>query len=115
VNGIIIEGDASRVLATLRRIKNSMLVWEAVGYERFHPEEDWIFETKSGRSCPRCLSLNGRVYPGDEVARIFPNHVPMSPTEVSARLHRNCGCRLRWINIKEMLQSRLHRESSVVR
>jgi len=116
MNGIIvIDGEASYVLATLGRIKSVLSSWEAAGYEMFQPEEEWVFEAVSGRSCPRCLALNGRFYLGDEVARAFPHHIPVSPTEVLAQLHRNCGCYLRWRNMKEVLQNRLHRELSVIK
>jgi hypothetical protein len=116
VNGVIvIEGDTSRVLAALRRLKDHLSLWEDIGYEGFQPDEEWVFEAVGGRSCPRCLALDGHVYFGDEVARAFPYNVPVSLTEVSANLHENCGCRLRWRNVKEVLQSRLHRRLSVVR
>ena len=117
MGNIEIAGTLSELRAKLQIIKDVIERREQTGYVPKQHDEEWQYYTAQDEGvCPVCAPLHGNIYRGDYIVTEFPLYVAMGPRKVQLHYetdfhtHLQDRCTAEWINMHEVLVTRLHNE-----
>ncbi len=122
---LLIIGTADEVIESLRNIQAVVESRNATGWEILHPSEEWEFivDPVAGEVCPLCTGYSGMIFSGDMIAVVFPYYEYLGGLLILPRTHmpdlsefmnEPCHCELRWMNMLESIEGRLHEEKLLV-